>query len=796
VALRNRGDLTFERVSDAWGFNFEGYSQGLAAADLDNDGDLDVAVNHLNAEAGLYRNDSVAPRVAVRLQGAAPNTRGIGARITVLDGPVPQTQEMISGGRFLSTDDALRVFAAGSLTNRLTIEVTWRSGKRSVVRGARPNRVYEIDEAGAGPVERRASADEARNTAILRSSAAEGGPHAAPPLEADGPGQGPGGPAFRAALLAPLFADVSDRLSHTHHETLFDDFARQPLLAFRLSQLGPGVSWFDFDFDGWDDLILASGRGGLLAVFRNDGRGGFTRWQEPPVTSPVTRDQGAVLGWRRAEGQPVLLVASSNYEDGLAKGSPVRAYDLTARTVLEELPGQASSGGPLALADFDGDGDLDLFVGGRVVPGRYPEPASSLLCVNDAGKFRIDDSRSRLFHKVGLVTAALWSDLTGDGWPELVLACEWGPIKVFANNQGTLHLWDAPLLAPSNATLQPSRPTLHSLTGWWSSVAAGDLDGDGRLDLVAGNWGHNTKYQAHAAQPLRVLYGDLDGSGTVELIEAYTHAASQRLLPWRDLDTLVLGLPWLREQFPTYESYGQADVPAILADQQPAAKELTAATLATTVLLNRGDRFEPRALPLEAQLAPVFGLCVADFDGDGHEDVFANQNLFAVEPLSAPYGSGLGVVLRGDGNGNFEPMPASASGVRIHGDGRGAAVCDFDGDGRVDLVAAQNGGPTMLYRNAAAKPGLRVRLRGPPGNPAGVGALVRLSHGEQKGPAREVHAAAGYWSQDSAVQVMSLEAEPTQCTVLWPGGKRVTVGIPAGAKEIVVSAEGLWESKR
>lgn len=789
VALRNRGDLTFENLSAAWGFDFEGYSHGMAAADLDHDGDLDVVVNHMNAEAGLYRNDAAAPRLSVRLKGLPPNTRGVGARIKVLGGPVSQSQEMTCGGRFLSSDDTLRVFAAGNSAERLSIEVTWRSNKQSVVPAAQPNHIYEIDEAGA----RAPEAEPARG----QGERPGGRPaNAGRPMNTVGSADSTALPNHEsltttsAAPVASLFTDVSHLLGHRHHETLFDDFARQPLLPYRLSQLGPGVCWFDLDADGWEDLVIGSGRGGQLAVFRNNGREGFTRWVEPPVNSPVTRDQGAVLGVTHEDGRPRLLVASANYEDALARGSPVRTYDFYARAVLDELPGQASSAGPLALGDFDADGDLDLFVGGRVVPGRYPEPASSLVCVQEGGKFRVDTALTKLLENVGLVAAALWSDLTGDGWPELVLACEWGPIKVFKNDQARLQPWNPPVSQGPGTRLPPSLASLDSLTGWWTSVNAGDFDGDGRLDLVAGNWGHNTKYQAQAAEPLRVWFGDLDANGTVELIEAYLHVSTRRLLPWRDLDTMVLGLPWLRERFPTYESYGKADVPAILAEKAPLAKELSATILSSVVLLNRDARFELRELPLPVQLAPVFGLCVADFDGDGREDIFANQNLLAVEPLSAPYGSGVGVVLQGDGEGRFSPWPVRASGVRVHGEGRGAAVCDYDGDGRVDLVAAQNGGETRLFRNAAARPGLRVRLKGPSGNPFGVGAVAWLSREDRRGPAREVHAGAGYWSQDSPVQVMSLEPAPTECVVRWPGGRRTSTRIPTGAREITIDTQG------
>lgn len=732
LAFRNRGDLTFEERGDAWGFNTRGVSQGMALADLDNDGDLDVIVNNMNGVAGVYRNESSAPRLAVRLKGQSPNTRGIGARIAVTGGAVPrQSQEMQCGGRYLSSDDPMRVFAAGQLTNLLNIDVVWRNGNKSRLEGVRPNQLVEMVE----PT----------------------GSSAKPPVQ---PPQPPS-----------IFEDVSSLVTQTHHEEDFDDFARQPLLPRKFSQLGPGVAWFDLDGDGWEDILTGSGKGGALAAFRNDGKGGFERFTREPLPQIVARDQTTVLGAQLIPGQPVILTGSANYEDGRPEGGAVVAYDLANGKTSDVVSGTSSSVGPLALGDYDGDGDLDLFVGGRLIPGRYPEPASSRLFRNDGGKLVEDSGAAVLLRNVGLVSGATWCDLDGDGFPELILACEWAPIRVFrfqdkrAGREITTDLG------------------LNKYLGWWNGVAAGDFDGDGRMDLVASNWGRNHKYQNYRQQPLRLYHGKFSESGGVDLLEAHYEPAMAKIVPWQHFGRVGPALPFVNARYNTFRKFGEASIGEILGDKAAAAHELQATWLESTVFLNRGDHFEARPLPMEGQLSPAFATCVADMDNDGNEDLFLSQNFFATEPETGRYDAGRGLWLWGDGRGGFRALPATESGVRVYGEQRGAAVADFDHDGRVDFCVSQNGAAVRLFKNVGGRPGVRIRLEGPPGNPTGVGAQVRCSHIKA---AKEVHAGSGYWSQDSAVLVVPTSPAASEITVRWTGGK-VTVGkLAPGEREIVL----------
>jgi len=759
AAFRNRGDLTFEDVSDRWGFNSRRIAHGLALADLDNDGDPDVVINCLNGPPLIYRNDSTAPRLAVRLKGNPPNTHGIGAKIEVFGGPVPvQTQEMLCGGRYLSGDDTMRVFAAGGVTNTLAIRVAWRNGTQSVVSNVPPNYEYEIAEAGAKPT-----------TPTVKP------------------------------VVQPLFEDMSSLLGHKHTERDYDDFARQPLLPRKLSQLGPGVAWCDLDGDGWDDLVIGSGSGGRLAVFRNNGAGGFEPWPDPAWDQPAPDDQTGIVGARLQTGTTLLLVSSANYEAPQAQPPAVRPIVVQAKRVATgpAIPAELSSTGPIALADIAGDGSLELFVGGRFIPGRYPEAASSRIyrqqvpqTILSAPAWRLDEDNSRTLEKIGLVSAAIFSDLDGDGYPELILACEWGPVRIFKNDHGKLRETTREL-------------GMEKFTGLWTSVTTGDLDNDGRPDIIVGNWGLNSFYNLAPAGPWLLYYGDFNADGQLGILEAYSDDRLKQVVPWRDLDAVARGMPWVREQFATHREYATAGVQQILGDRFSKASRLAATVLASTVFFNRGDHFEAVPLPREAQWAPAFGLAVGDMDGDGNEDVFVAQNFFAVRPEDDRLDAGRGLWLRGDGKGGLKSVPGQESGVKIYGEQRGAALSDYDGDGRVDLVVTQNGAETKLYHNVGARPGLRVRLQGPDGNKDAIGAVMRLKFSRQMGPAREVHAGSGYWSQDSAVQVLATPPSPlplshpmgegrgeSQIWVRWPGGKTTTNSVPEGAKEILVDRAG------
>ncbi|MBI3869056.1 MAG: VCBS repeat-containing protein [Verrucomicrobia bacterium] len=743
LCFRNRGDLTFEEVGEAWGFHHVGVSHGMAMADLDNDGDLDVVVNNLAEGCGVYRNIGGAPRVAVRLKGRSPNTQGIGAMIVVAGGAVAkQQQEMISGGRYLSSDEPIRTFAAGSETNRLTIDVFWRSGVHSRVEGVQPNSLYEIDEpTTSGPP----SLNHRPNLA---------GPH------------------------QPFFRDASDRVPWKHHDEPFDDFARQPLLPWRLSQLGPGVAWTDLDGDGVDDLVVGSGRGGSTGLFHNNGDGSFRAFSTFPSLTPARRDQTTILPAVDAEGRRSLLIANASYEDALASLPSVIRLDLKTGAVTPAAPGMASSAGPMAMADVDGDGDLDLFVGGRVTPGRYPEAATSRLLLSDGNRFSPDKANLGVFANIGLVTDAVFTDWDGDGDPDLIIACEWGTLRAFRNDGGVF----------TDATQVWG---LDRFTGFWNGVAIGDFDDDGRLDIAASNWGRNTPFEASRQErPLKLFYGDLTGGGDVEILESHFVRDRNDYAPLRNVDLIWRALPFVKELFPTARSYGNATVSSLLGERLSGTKALSVQTLESAVFLNRGDHFEMRPLPGEAQWAPGFGIAVGDLDGDGSMDLVMSQNFFGLAGDRTRLDAGRSLWMRGDGHGGFAAVPGAESGIALNGEGRGIALADYDGDGRLDIAFAQNSEPIRLLHNERAKPGVRLRLKGSALNPEAIGSVVRWESEGKLGPAQELHSGGGYWSQSSAVLVLPAFEQDPVIHIRWPGGRKTRTPAPKDARDLEIDSSG------
>jgi len=731
VAYQNKKNLRFEEKTEQWGLGFKAVHHSIALADFDQDGDLDLVVNNLGSAAGVYRNNSSAQRLTVRLIGKKPNTQGVGAQIKVHSGDKPvQMQEVVSGGGYLSGSDPIRVFACSGDGSPMKIEVTWRDGRKSMIPRALPNCIYEIDEEGMSSADPELSVEPAPS---------------------------------------PLFELFKGGLKHRHVETAFSDFERQPLLPRKMSQLGPGVAWLDFDGDGWEDLVIGSGRGGRIALLRNFNGGELLPFNNELSSGLITRDQTGLAVYRNSAGENMLIAGSSNYEDGLAKGPSARVYNFTRKQIAENLPANASSTGPVTLG-YPGPG-LTLFIGGRINPGRYPESASSQVFSNDGMNWVPDVSNQAVFQKLGLVTAAVFSDIDGDAFQELILACEWGSVRVFKMRSGRFE----------EIT---KRLGLDRWKGWWNSVTTGDLNGDGRLDIIAGNWGLNHEFAATQEIPLQLYYGDFSGRGIMDVFETEFYPEYQRRGLRRSLNSLSAGIPDLRGRFSSHKTFSETFLEEAVDLSKTSKLEVN--TMASMVFWNRGGKFEGIALPDEVQLSPVFGINVSDFNGDGFEDLLCLQNFFPNQPEVPRYDAGRSLLLLGEPGENLRAVSSSDSGVRIYGEGRGLAVCDFDHDGRIDFAAAQNGAQGLLFRNQGAKPGLRVRVEGPKENLDALGALVWLEDEKGTGPVHEIKAGNGYWSQDAKTEVLAMRGAPKNVHVRWPGGKSKVYPVESGAREISV----------
>jgi hypothetical protein len=731
IAFHNAGALQFHEAQEQWGLNISGIANGLACADLDNDGDLDLVVNRLNDGALLLRNDSNEKRVGVRLKGLGANTRAIGAKIKVNGASTPQQQEMVCGGRYLSCDDTERMFACG--IEPMTVEIRWPNLTRSLFTNLAPNCVYEFVQPSVAPV------------------------------WSDG-----------KVSTTPFFIDVSSRLAHRHIDPPFDDFERQPFLPYSLATQGPALAWYDVDGDGLEDLAIGGGRGEHLSLLKN-GSAGFVALTNSLTTRRLLDDSMGLLIARLGRN-PVVLSAVANYESGSAQTPSVEIATLS-NDERSTLPGTSGTAGALAIADIDGDGDLDLFIAGRVVPGRYPAAASSRLFRNQNGAFSLDEQNSKAFQKLGLISSAQFADLNNDGQPDLVLGCEWGSIHVFFNEHGRFS--EAPL-------------GLEKHLAWWTSVATGDFDNDGRTDIVAGNWGRNTKYNRFVKEhPLRIYHSDFDGNGTYDVFEAIFNPRLGQYVPVAGPEMIIDHFPTAAERFTTYAAYAKASVVDVIGRPTQNLPMLEINTMESMVFLNRGSHFEAHALPIEAQFAPVFGVAVADFDNDGNEDVLLGQNLLDTRWETGRLDSGRPLLLQGDGKGGFRALSPAESGLAAEGQQRAVALADFNNDGRMDAAISQHNSETKLFENRKGAPGVRIRFLGAANNPGAIGTRYRVLDSNGNSPIRDIQCGGGWLSQNSFVQIVETPLPGARLAVWWPGGGTSEFVIPSGAKELSVSANGI-----
>ena len=723
-AFRNEGGLRFTDLGEAWGLDEKAVSYGAAMGDLDGDGDLDLIVNNLGSAATVYRNGQVGGgRLTLRLLGRGKNPWALGATVRVETGGDPgiQMRTLTASRGFMSCNDSLLHFGLGDSRVADRVVIDWPGGGRQVLEGLAAGRRYTIEQ-----------------------------PESLPARE--------------AAPVEPMFVR-SDLLSGlVPRERTFDDFARQPLLPAKHSQMGPGIALGDVDADGHEDFYLSFPAGQSGRVYRRraeraEGEWGFTFTSFKPFEVDAESEDMAPLFFDAdADGDLDLYVVSGGVE-GDAGGAVFadRLYlndgaGSFAKAPAGNLPAGAGSGSVACAADYDRDGDLDLFVGGRVTPGAYPESPPSRLLRNEGGAKFTDVAAGRFG---GLVTSALWSDADGDGWIDLLVAHEWGAVRFYKNEAGKL-------------VDRSDEAGLAGRTGWWNSLAGGDFDGDGDIDYAVGNVGLNTKYEA----PALLYYGDVDGSGRKRILEA--EIEGEKCFPIRGLSCSSHAMPFLKNKTPKFHDFASATLSELYEESLEKAQRFEANTLASGVLINDGrGRFEFRELPGLAQAAPVFGIAVSDFDADGNPDLFLAQNSHAPQVETGHMDGGVGVLLLGSGDGRFSEVRADRSGLVVGGDAKGVALTDLNRDGWPDLMVGVNGGEMLMFERVPPGEGavLPVELQAPAALEIGALVSVRLASG--KSLISEIYAGGSYLSQSSPVLRFPIPAGESakSVSVRWADGE-------------------------
>jgi len=660
LAYRNLGDLKFAEVSAPWGLDEKTVAFGCAVADLFNTGNLDLIYANCNEPPTIVRNNTpTGHRVVIKLAGRAPNRDGIGAELRLESGAGPQVRQLFTERGIVASEPPLVHFGLGDDTAIKKLTIRWPRGQVQVLENLPADRLLTINEPAL---------DE--NTKPAPAVA--------------------GTPANPAALYTESAAPHG--LKHTAELKAFDEFSRQRLLPRRLNGLGPTLATADVNGDGLADVFVSGTAGQAGQLFLGGADGTFAPAPDQPWADAAAADDvGALFVDVNGDKSPDLILVAGGVQH--AQGDALlndRVYlnDGHGRFSLAPagtLPADAESTCAIAAADFDGSGQPGLFIGGRVVPGQYPETPRSFLYRNVGGKFvDVTDELAPGLRKAGMVTAAAFADVDGDKRPDLIVALEWGPVTYWHNTgKGFENLTE--------------KSGLAARTGWWSALAVADVNGDGRPDLIAGNVGLNTKYHATPAEPTVLFAGGFDDRGKDQLIEAQYEDG--RLYPVRGRSKLAYAFPWLPKKFPTYAAYSQATVEDIFgADRLAKVRKLAATELQSGVFLNRGKGgFEFQPLPRFAQLAPINAIVARDLDGDGRLDLFCVGNNFGPEANTGRFDGGLGVLLKGDGRGNFTPVSPYRSGIAVPGDARAAVAVTLPGSTQPALVVARCEGPVLLF---------------------------------------------------------------------------------------------------
>ena len=658
-AYRNNGNLTFTNVADAWGLAQPGFSNGAIYVDLNNSGVLDLVVNNVNAPASVYRSharETGNHYLTLALRGAGANTAGIGAKVMIKHRGVVQMLEQMPTRGFQSSVDPRLHFGLGPAERIDSLVIIWPDHRYQVLTNVAADRVITLSQ------------QDAAGRYTYRE-----------------------GPAAQ-----PLFADVTARVGvgFKHAEDTFYDYNREPLMPHLLSTEGPALAAGDVNRDGLDDFYVggAKWQAGRLFVQRRDGTFRATSENDRIFgADSLAEDVDAALFDADGDGDADLYVVSGGNEFwGDSEALRDRLYLNDGRgnfqRAIDALPVMFHNGSCVVPGDFDGDGDVDLFVGSRVVARSYGLAPRSYLLQNDGrGHFTdVTPEKAGALSEIGMVSSAVWTDYDTDGALDLIVVGEWMPVTVLRQENGRF----------VDVT---ARSGLAGSSGWWNSVAATDLDGDGRADLVLGNLGLNSYIRASRNEPARLYVRDFFQNGALEqILTFYKHGVSY---PLAGRDELVRLMPQLRSKYPAYSSFGASRVEEILpASELKEAKVLEARIFATSVARNDGrGGFTLQPLPAEAQLAPVYASLADDFDGDGRVDLLLAGNFYGVTPVRGRYDASYGLLLRGTGDGHFEPADMEETNLVIEGQVRDMKLVR-QSDGSRLIVVARNDDKLQILR--------------------------------------------------------------------------------------------------